>query len=124
MKRTILIAAARPVVLDSLVPAIKLAGFNVTVVKSGLDALRRARMDRPELILLDAVLPDMDGASVADILCRLPSTAGIQTVILQFPTSTQTEILLELAHVLRLCPSPDGGGHFSREEPVPLIHST
>jgi len=104
MKRIVLVAASRPTVLESLPTALKFAGLRVIVAKSGLDALHQARCIHPDVILLDAALPDMDGPTVADILARLPSTTGIQTVLLQLPTASHAEVLIEVANVLRLCP--------------------
>ncbi len=41
------------------------AGHKVTPVDRGLDALVEVAKDRPDVILLDIMLPDMDGFSVA-----------------------------------------------------------
>jgi two-component system OmpR family response regulator len=41
------------------------AGHRVTPVDRGLDALVEVAKDRPDVILLDIMLPDMDGFSVA-----------------------------------------------------------
>jgi two-component system, OmpR family, response regulator len=41
------------------------AGHKVTPIDRGLDALVEVAKDRPDVILLDIMLPDMDGFSVA-----------------------------------------------------------
>ncbi len=41
------------------------AGYSITCVENGLDALAMARKERPDLIILDLNLPGMDGIEVA-----------------------------------------------------------
>jgi CheY-like chemotaxis protein len=117
MKWTVLLAADRLDVLQTLPVTLKLAGLKVVVVESGLDAIRQAQSVRPDLIILDPVLPDMDGSTATDILRRLPSTARIPTMLLRpalIPAAehkggdseapyNRTELLLQIAHVLALC---------------------
>jgi two-component system, OmpR family, response regulator ResD len=43
---------------------LELEGFAVTCVRSGADGVERARQMRPDLILLDLILPEMDGLEV------------------------------------------------------------
>jgi signal transduction histidine kinase/DNA-binding response OmpR family regulator len=52
-------------------------GFRVIGALDGPEALRRAAADRPDLILLDALLPDVDGFELAHQLRNEPATAGI-----------------------------------------------
>jgi CheY-like chemotaxis protein len=52
-------------------------GFQVIGARSGLEARRRAVDDRPDLIVLDAMLPDIDGFELAAELRNDPATAGI-----------------------------------------------
>lgn len=54
--------------LNILSDALKSAGYNLYPASSGEDALRKYQSARPELILLDLFLPDMDGK---DLLRRL-----------------------------------------------------
>lgn len=57
------------------------AGHRVTTAANGWEAIAVARDDRPELILLDLMLPDLDGFGVCEILRREPTTATIPVVI-------------------------------------------
>ncbi len=57
------------------------AGHRVTTAANGWEALAVARDDRPDLILLDLMLPDLDGFGVCEILRREPATATIPIVI-------------------------------------------
>ena len=55
-------------------------GFRTIEAESGAEALRRATVDRPDVILLDIRPPDMDGPDVARRLKRDPRTAHIPVV--------------------------------------------
>lgn len=58
------------------------AGFQVTTAATGIEAVQKARQLLPDLILLDIMLPDIDGFTVADLLRRKPATAAIPVVML------------------------------------------
>jgi two-component system alkaline phosphatase synthesis response regulator PhoP len=58
------------------------AGHNVLTASSGREAIDIIQRQRPDLILLDLMLPDIDGFGVCEILRRRPGTATIPVVIL------------------------------------------
>jgi DNA-binding response OmpR family regulator len=58
------------------------AGHDVRVSFDGRSALQSARRRRPDLVLLDVGLPDVDGFSVMDQLREGESTATVPVVIL------------------------------------------
>jgi two-component system phosphate regulon response regulator PhoB len=58
------------------------AGFSVSVAMDGSEALKKARSLLPDLILLDLMLPELDGFAVCEILRRETSTAGIPIIML------------------------------------------
>jgi len=62
--------------------ALARAGYSVTTAADGENALRAAREKRPDLILLDMLLPGMTGPDVLKALKREPATAGIAVVVL------------------------------------------
>jgi CheY-like chemotaxis protein len=97
----VLLTAAKPHVLKFVSVALTLAGLRVVLAKSGLEAIREARSSRPDLVILDPDLPDMDGSTAADIIHQLPSTAGIPTFLLR-QTSQEDEsgLLLEVRRAL------------------------
>lgn len=49
-------------------------GCEFIVAANGVQALSQARQFKPSLILLDILLPDLDGLSVCEILRRQPAT--------------------------------------------------
>ena len=56
-------------------------GFAVSTAGDGLDALKKARSIVPDLILLDLMLPELDGFGVCEILRREPETARIPIIM-------------------------------------------
>ncbi len=57
------------------------AGHIVTTAAHGWEALACVRRERPDLILLDLMLPDIDGFGVCEILRREAHTATIPVII-------------------------------------------
>lgn len=58
------------------------AGYDVVTAASGREAIETVNCRRPDLILLDLMLPDIDGFSVCEILRRNAATATIPIVVL------------------------------------------
>jgi DNA-binding response OmpR family regulator len=56
------------------------AGFEVLEAANGTEAVRQAIEMKPELVLLDIRLPDMDGCDVCKALKENPETATISVV--------------------------------------------
>ncbi len=57
-------------------------GCETRIAYQGMDGLRLARTESPDLILLDLMLPDLGGLSVCEILQNQPSTRDIPVFIL------------------------------------------
>jgi CheY-like chemotaxis protein len=57
-------------------------GFDVKRVPNGEDALSTALAFRPDLILLDAMMPQVNGFDVLDILRNTPDTANVKIIML------------------------------------------
>jgi len=57
-------------------------GFKVTSAASGMEALRQVGDCRPELILLDVMMPGMDGPATLQALRRNPASAGIPIIFM------------------------------------------
>ena len=60
----------------------KVGGHDVLLAASGEEALALARAERPDAIVLDVMMPGMDGPSTLEALLADPSTAGIPVVFL------------------------------------------
>jgi len=57
-------------------------GCEFIVANDGVHALSQARQFKPDLILLDILLPDLDGLSVCEILRRQPATKEIPIIFM------------------------------------------
>jgi len=57
-------------------------GYELIVANDGVHALSQARTQKPNLILLDILLPDLDGLSVCEILRRQPATKKIPIIFM------------------------------------------
>ncbi len=57
-------------------------GFEVKRVANGEDALAAAKEHKPDLILLDAMMPKVSGFDVLDILRNTPETANLKIIML------------------------------------------
>lgn len=62
--------------------ALKRAGFDVRVATNGAEALAAAATDRPDVILLDWMMPEMDGPEVCRRLKNDPSLDGVPVIFL------------------------------------------
>jgi len=60
----------------------RLGGFTVTEAASGRDALAAAARARPDAVILDVMMPEMDGLEVLATLRACPDTAGLPVMFL------------------------------------------
>jgi DNA-binding response OmpR family regulator len=60
----------------------ELEGFEVREVNNGEDALSAAIDFKPDLVLLDAMMPKISGFDVLDILRNTPETSNIRIIML------------------------------------------
>ena len=69
--------------------ALDAAGYTVLVATDGASALQRAAQAEPDIVLLDAVMPGIDGFEVARRLKAGPETAHIPIVFMTGLTETE-----------------------------------
>jgi CheY-like chemotaxis protein len=62
--------------------SLKKAGFTVVTVGNGVEVLQRVADERPDAILLDWMMPDMDGFETCKRLKADPATAAIPVIFL------------------------------------------
>ena len=73
------------------------AGHEVETATNGWEAIEQVARNRPDLILLDLMLPDLDGFGFCEILRRNPATATIPIIIISAWASQDSRLLgLEL----------------------------
>ena len=74
-----------------------LGGFTVESCGSGAEALERAESFRPDLIILDVMMPGMDGPATLQELRQRPSLAEVPVIFMTAKVQTQ-----EVEHYLGL----------------------
>jgi CheY-like chemotaxis protein len=58
------------------------ANWDVIIASSGAHGILRAQQEKPEAILLDVMMPGMDGPTTFRELQKIPETAGIPVILL------------------------------------------
>lgn len=97
MKHKILLVDDEPDALEVLGFKLRQAGYNPLLAKDGARAIALARDERPALIVLDLMLPEVDGLEVCKILRRDPNTASIPIIMLTARAAEMDRVLgLEL----------------------------
>lgn len=61
---------------------LKHAGYSIGTASNGVDAIKKARTLAPDLIVLDVMMPELDGFAVCEILRRDSTTASIPIMML------------------------------------------
>ncbi len=82
MKNRILVVDDNVELLQMLRMAFRASGFSVATAKNGIEALKKARALAPDLILLDLVLPELDGFAVCETLRKCSETKSIPIILL------------------------------------------
>jgi CheY-like chemotaxis protein len=92
MSEKILIVDDDPETVQILNLMLARLGYQALVAKDGMEALSLARSELPDLILLDVMMPGLDGFEVARSLRRHPSTALIPILILTAKTQIDDKV--------------------------------
>jgi len=93
MTQKILVVDDEPDIVELVAFNLREDGYEVLTAGNGMDALNLARAALPDLILLDLMLPELDGMAVCEILRDLPSTAAIPVVMLTAWSSEEARVL-------------------------------
>jgi two-component system, OmpR family, response regulator len=86
----ILVVDDEPNIVDVIAMALRYQGFDVATAANGSDAVSQVNGYRPHLMLLDVMLPDMDGFEVAERLGA--QRAGVPIIFLTARDSTEDKI--------------------------------
>jgi DNA-binding response OmpR family regulator len=78
---------------------LKQRGWEILSANTGLQGLRVARAGLPDVILLDVMLPDLDGLSVCHILNSQPSTRDVPVFIISALDETWAGTRKSLARI-------------------------
>ncbi len=92
MRKKILIVEDNSELLELQRLTLKEAGYVTVTASNGVEALKKARSAGPDLILLDLVLPELDGFAVCEALRQDPATAGVPIIVLTGLSSEFTKL--------------------------------
>lgn len=81
-KKKVLVVEDEPALRKALTEKLSAAGYQVIVAKDGQEGLTQAMNKKPKVILLDLMLPRMDGMSVLDRLRKDSWGAEVPVIIL------------------------------------------
>jgi len=82
VRSKVLVVDDEPEAVELVEFNLKQAGYSVVTAADGAEALTKARASQPSLIVLDLMLPEVDGLEVCKMLRRDPATSGIPIVML------------------------------------------
>ena len=82
MRKKILVVDDDADVVELLSFNLKQAGYAIGSASNGVEAITKARSFHPDLIVLDVMMPELDGFGVCELLRRAPGTATIPILML------------------------------------------
>ena|SRR5215469_5146181 len=82
MRKRILVVDDDPELVELVSFNLKHAGYAIGTASNGVEAIKKARTLVPDLILLDVMMPELDGFAVCEILRRDSATASIPIMML------------------------------------------
>jgi CheY-like chemotaxis protein len=82
----ILVVDDDPFILMSLEFLMKKSGYSVVIARNGTEALNALTVERPNLILLDIMMPDVDGYAICEHIKSSPMLAAIKVIFLSAKT--------------------------------------
>ena len=81
MNWSVLVVDDEPLTQDLLRLMLEPAGFRVTGADDGLEALRKVKENQPDIMILDVMMPDMDGIAVCKTLRQNAETANMPIIM-------------------------------------------
>lgn len=82
LNRTVLVADDNPLVTQLLAHRLGSRGFNVVAVEDGVQAVEAAHRLMPDILVLDGMMPGLDGFAVIKTLKANDATASIPILML------------------------------------------
>ena len=92
MKRKILVVDDEEDILNFLEMVLTEKGYEVVTAAGGHEALTRVQIERPDLVLLDVMMPQMDGWEVLKLLRVDETTAQVPVAMLSARTEARDRV--------------------------------
>jgi CheY-like chemotaxis protein len=115
----ILVVDDDKITLRTLERILNQAGYTVIPLSLGREAIKIAKDRSPSLIILDIMMPDMDGGDVASILKSDPETKNIPIIFLSSLVTKREEQSSSKEHGLYFISKP-----FERDDLLKKIRNT
>ena len=90
LTQSVLIVDDEPMARTLLRLMLVRAGFNVSEAEDGFDALEKVKKNPPDIILLDVMMPGMDGFTVCETLRNEENTATLPIIMLSAKTDLES----------------------------------
>ena len=81
-KPTILIADDDPLILNMIIDVLSADGYHLLVARDGREAIQLAATNQPDLLLIDVVMPEVDGYEVVRALRELEPSRELPIIFL------------------------------------------
>lgn len=91
-KYTILVVEDEPLISEMVAKSLKLEGYTVVVAQTGDDGLSKAKEIKPDLVLLDVLLPKLDGWEILTRLRDDPRCKDIPIIMLTALTDEKSKV--------------------------------
>ena len=88
----ILIVDDDPDIIEILRYNLSLAGYEVKAASNGKEAIKKAKIFIPEIILLDVMMPEMDGIEACRLIREMPSLKNSRIIFLSARNEDYTQL--------------------------------
>ncbi|HEY6009357.1 MAG TPA: response regulator [Geobacteraceae bacterium] len=105
-KARILVVDDSPAVATIIKVALEKEGYDVTVGRDGVEGLKLALAERPDLVICDAIMPRLDGFGFKRAMEANPQTAAVPIILLTSKASGEDEQKALEAGFLDFIPKP------------------
>jgi len=85
----ILVVDDEPSIVQTLQDRLEMNEYTVFTACDGREGLKKAQEEKPDIILLDVIMPNMDGHEMLEALRKQPECEGISVIMLTARSQTQ-----------------------------------
>lgn len=106
MKPRVLVVEDEPDIRELIVFTLENHGYEVSTAECGEEAWIDAAQKTPQLLVLDILLPDMDGLSLCEMFRKIPQTSKIPILMLTACATLQTRSIANNLGASDFMPKP------------------
>ena len=92
----ILLVDDEPDILEIVGYNLSAEGYQVITADNGVKAVKKAKKEKPHLIILDVMMPEMDGIEACEAIRKVPE---LSSTIITFLTARGEDYSLSLIHI-------------------------